>query len=118
MNRGELSWWFSARNSDVHGSERRTTGLSRSSIPKHIKTYVPVIKAEVFERLRESSEEEEIDPSFFEIDDFEPSVEPLDGLPIRDEPTGLFRRDRGDHHQAASDGRVDVLAKTIRKSEF
>jgi len=32
-----------------------------------------IIKAEVFERLRASREEEEIDPSFFEIGDFEPA---------------------------------------------
>ncbi len=42
--------------------------------PETQQTYV-LIKAEVFERLRESSEEEEIDPSFFEIDDFEPARE-------------------------------------------
>ena len=32
-----------------------------------------LIKTEVFERLRDSREVEEIDPSFFEIDDFEPA---------------------------------------------
>ncbi len=42
--------------------------------PETSQTYL-IIKAEVFERLRESSEEEEIDPSFFEIDDFEPARE-------------------------------------------
>jgi hypothetical protein len=40
--------------------------------PETHQTYL-IIKAEVFERLREYSEKEEIDPSFFEIDDFEPS---------------------------------------------
>jgi len=42
--------------------------------PETHQTYV-IIKAEVFERLRGSREEEEIDPSFFEIDDFEPARE-------------------------------------------
>jgi hypothetical protein len=42
--------------------------------PETSQTYL-IIKVEVFERLRESSEEEEIDPSFFEIDDFEPARE-------------------------------------------
>ncbi len=37
-------------------------------------TYL-IIKAEVYERLRASREEEEIDLSFFEIDDFEPARE-------------------------------------------
>jgi hypothetical protein len=37
-------------------------------------TYL-IVKAEAFERLRESLEEEEVDPSFFEIDGFEPARE-------------------------------------------
>jgi len=37
-------------------------------------TYL-IIKAEVYDQLRSRCEEEEIDPSFFEIDDFEPARE-------------------------------------------
>jgi hypothetical protein len=39
--------------------------------PETRQTYL-IVKAEVFERLR-ALREEEIDPSFFEIDDFEPA---------------------------------------------
>jgi hypothetical protein len=42
--------------------------------PDTHQTYV-IIKAEVYDRLRAPREEEEIDPSFFEIDDFEPARE-------------------------------------------
>ena len=34
-----------------------------------------LVKAEVFDRMRALGEAEEIDPSFFEIDDFEPARE-------------------------------------------
>ena len=34
-----------------------------------------IIKAEVYDQLRSRCEEEEIDPSFFEIDEFEPARE-------------------------------------------
>jgi hypothetical protein len=37
--------------------------------PETHQTYL-IIKADVYDRLRSLSEEEEIDPSFFEIDDF------------------------------------------------
>jgi hypothetical protein len=40
--------------------------------PETHQTYV-IIKAEVYDRLRAARDEEEIDPSFFEIDDFEPA---------------------------------------------
>ncbi len=40
--------------------------------PETQQTYL-LIKTEVFERLQASREVEEIDPSFFEIDDFEPA---------------------------------------------
>ena len=40
--------------------------------PETHRTYL-VIKVEVYERLCTASEEEEIDPSFFEIDNFEPT---------------------------------------------
>jgi hypothetical protein len=42
--------------------------------PETHQTYL-IIKAEVYDRLRSRCEEEEIDPSFFEIDDFEPARE-------------------------------------------
>ena len=42
--------------------------------PETHRTYL-IIKVEVYDRLRTASEEEEIDPSFFEIDDFEPARE-------------------------------------------
>jgi hypothetical protein len=42
--------------------------------PETRQTYL-IIKTEFFERLRASLEVEEIDPSFFEIDDFEPAGE-------------------------------------------
>ncbi len=42
--------------------------------PETHQTYI-LIKAEVLERPRESREVEKIDPSFFEIDDFEPACE-------------------------------------------
>jgi hypothetical protein len=42
--------------------------------PETHMTYL-IIKAEVYDRLRLLGEEEEIDPSFFEIDDFEPTRE-------------------------------------------
>ncbi len=40
--------------------------------PETHQTYV-IIKSDVFERLRASLDVEEIDTSFFEIDDFEPA---------------------------------------------
>jgi hypothetical protein len=40
--------------------------------PETHQTYL-IIKADVYDRLRALREEEEIDPSFFEIDDFEPA---------------------------------------------
>jgi len=40
--------------------------------PETQQTYL-IIKTEVYDRLRALLEEEEIDPSFFEIDDFEPA---------------------------------------------
>jgi hypothetical protein len=40
--------------------------------PETNQTYL-ITKSEVFERLRAAPEEEEIDPSFLEIDDFEPT---------------------------------------------
>jgi len=42
--------------------------------PETHQVYV-IVKAEVFERLRTVLEDEEIDPSFFEIDDFEAASE-------------------------------------------
>lgn len=42
--------------------------------PETHQTYL-IIKAEVYDQLRSRCEEEEIDPSFFEIDDFEPARE-------------------------------------------
>ena len=42
--------------------------------PQTHTTYV-LLKAEVYERMRAVVEAEEIDPSFFEIDDFEPARE-------------------------------------------
>ena len=40
--------------------------------PETHRTYL-IIRAEVYNRLRTALEAEEIDPSFFEIDDFEPA---------------------------------------------
>jgi hypothetical protein len=40
--------------------------------PETHKTYL-IVKAEVYDRLCALREDEEIDPSFFEIDDFEPA---------------------------------------------
>jgi hypothetical protein len=40
--------------------------------PETQQTYL-IIKAEVYDRIRASRRDEEIDPSFFEIDDFEPA---------------------------------------------
>jgi hypothetical protein len=39
--------------------------------PETHQAYV-ILKADIYERIRAVLEEEEIDPSFFEIDDFEP----------------------------------------------
>jgi hypothetical protein len=39
--------------------------------PETHQAYV-ILKADVYDRMRSALEEEEIDPSFFEIDDFEP----------------------------------------------
>jgi hypothetical protein len=40
--------------------------------PETHQTYL-IISAEAYDRLRAALEAEEIDPSFFEIDDFEPA---------------------------------------------
>jgi hypothetical protein len=40
-----------------------------------------LLKAEVYDRMRALAEAEKIDPSFFEIDDFEPPAKILDRLP-------------------------------------
>jgi hypothetical protein len=45
--------------------------------PETHQAYV-IVKAEVFERLRTVLEDEEIDPSCFEIDDFEAASENAD----------------------------------------
>ena len=42
--------------------------------PETHQTYL-IIKAEVYDQLRSLCAEEEIDPSFFEIDEFEPARE-------------------------------------------
>ena len=42
--------------------------------PETHKAYV-ILKADLYDRMRSAFEEEEIDPSFFEIDDFEPLCE-------------------------------------------
>jgi hypothetical protein len=51
--------------------ERAGDGPVRIEDPQTHAAYV-LLKAEVYERLRAEAEAEEIDPSFFEIDDFEP----------------------------------------------
>jgi hypothetical protein len=43
----------------------------RTRDPETHQAYV-ILKADIDERIRAVLEEEEIDPSFFEIDDFEP----------------------------------------------
>jgi hypothetical protein len=40
----------------------------------HMHAAYVLLKAEVYEQMRALVEAEEIDPSFFEIDDFEPAV--------------------------------------------
>ena len=39
--------------------------------PERDQAYV-ILKAELYDRMRSAFEEEEIDPSFFEIDNFQP----------------------------------------------
>jgi hypothetical protein len=42
--------------------------------PETHRTYL-IIKSEIYDRMRAARQEEEIDPSCFEIDDFEPARE-------------------------------------------
>jgi hypothetical protein len=54
--------------------EKAGTQPVRLEDPETRQAYV-LLRADVYDRLREAIDVEDIDPSFFEIDDFEPAGE-------------------------------------------